>query len=659
MRKRSLSFVLIVSMMTVTLLSGCVSVRTGEGEYTLPEIADAINGETDEEPGAEAGSESALKDKVLTDLPTSWDLTELYADEDAFEADMKRVEELIPSLEALRGTLNTVEGLLKNVEDPDVMEVDAILFKAEMYTGFLSSLDSTDPWARKASARYSDVSKKVGLAYAFKLPEIMEMPLEEREKLFSDERLKDYKHFFRKYTDPDYTVLGEEAGRVSTIMGSAFGSEDTYGIFDNIELPRPTFSYPDGTEGVLTDQEYARIAQSGEYDQEFRKEILKLRNSMREPYANTYASLLEGAMKANWAKAQINGFDSTLDAALYNSEVEPEIYDRIIDFSHTMLPKIHEYYEARRQILGYDEFNYSDLVMPVTDYEPKHISYEEAVNMGRAGISVWGDEYLDVFDRIITSPHVDVYPSDTKESGAFEYLVGNETLPFVMLNFDGFETYTSTIVHEMGHGVYSELSAENQNASNNCPGIFTQEVASTANEIMYHKYMIENAETDEEKLYWMDAEINLFMNTIIRQCLYSEFEDYCYKTIEGGGALDAGEMADKWMELTAQYYGDKVAVPDNMGIDWARIPHLYYDYYVYKYATSITYAASICELVDEKGQEEKNAYLEFLKAGTVDVPSELLKIAGVDPLDDATYDAAGEYISGLIDEFIETAGAAE
>ena len=606
-----------------------------------------------------APKENGLSEKILTDLPVSWDLTELYEDEDAFEADMQRVEELIPEIEALRGTLNSVEGILNDMENPKLLELNAILNKAEMYTNFLNSLDPTDSWAGQATARLYEVWQKVSLAYAFEEPEIMEMPLEKRQEIFSDERLAPYAYRLRNYTDPDYVVLGEEANTVKTLMGMAQNSSSTHDIFDYVELPRPSFTYPDGTEGVLTDEVYSQIIESKDYDHAFRKELYGLRNAMRQPYANTYASLLEGTMKANWANAQIYGFDSTLEQALDSSDVEPEIYDKIIEFSHSLLPKVYEYYEAKKELLGLDEMMLCDLNQSITDYSPKEISYEESVNTGRAGISVWGDEYLSAFDKIITSPHIDVYPSDTKDTGAYETLQGNETTPFIMYNFNGSESYTSTIVHEMGHAVYSEFAAENQNEYNNNPGIFTQEVASTANEIMFHKKMVNEAETKEEKLYWLDAEIDLFLNTILRQCLYSEFEDYCYKTIENGGSLNADAMAEKWLELEKEYYGDSVTILDDSGIDWARIPHLYYGYYVYKYATSITYAASICEQVEEKGQEEINAYLDFLKAGSCAKPSELLGIAGVDPLKDETYEAARELIGVLIDEFIETANASE
>ncbi|MCR5652120.1 MAG: hypothetical protein K6F86_13180 [Lachnospiraceae bacterium] len=601
--------------------------------------------------------EFGLEDEVYKDLPTEWDLTDLYADEEAFEDDMKLVEELLPKVEEIKGTLNSVEGILNDLENPDHLKIDAILKKADMYTSFLRSIDASDSWAKKASARYNEVFQKVILAYSFEDSEIMQMPLKKRKEIFSDESLKPYAYSLRNYTDPDFVVLSEEAGRVKALLTGAQNSEDVHDIFDHIDVPKPTLTYPDGKEEPFSDAAYARIIQSNEYDHEFRKEASAVRNAMRQPYANTYAALLEGKMRSNWADAQIKGFDSSLEASLKDSDVEPEIYEKIIDFSHDMLPKIYEYYEARKEILDLDEMCLCDLNIPVTDYDTKEMSYDDAMNKGRKAVSVWGDEYLSIYDMIAKSSHIDVYPSPIKDTGAFESLEGNETTPFIMFNFDGTENYISTLVHEMGHAVYSEFAAENQNEYNNEPGIFTQEVASTSNEIMFNKYMIENAKTKDEKLYWLDKEITLFMGTIIRQCLYSEFEDYCYKTIEEGGSLNADDMAEKWLELNRLYYGDAVSIEDDYGIDWARIPHLYYNYYVYKYATSLTYAASVCQQVEDNGQKEIDAYIDFLKAGASDSPSSLLQIAGVDPLDDDTYKAAGELIGSLIDEFIETSGA--
>ena len=665
MRKRLIALLLACTMIILSACSASVTMDEdgnvsidGVPVSELGELDDLIDSIDKEQTGTKEDTQKKddIKDKVLTDLPTKWNLTELFSDEDAFEADMKRVEELIPEIKSHRGTLNSAEGILNYLEDPKMLEIKAIMGKADMYTTFLSSLDATDAWSKKAEARFREVEQRVSLAETFKEPEIMEMPFEKRQEIFSDRRLAPYAYYLKNYTDPDHVILSEEANTVKTLMGSAVNNMDTYSIFEYVERPTPTFTYPDGTEAVLTDAEFTKIMESKEYDHEFHREIFELRNAMRQPYANTYASLLEGAMRKNWAEAQINKYDSTLEAALGRSDVDPKVYDKTIEFAHSMLPKLYEYYEAKKKILGYeDEMMLCDMGPSVSDYEPQEISYEEAINIGRSGISVWGDEYLNAFDKIVTSSHIDVYPSDTKRTGAYETLAGNEKMSYVLYNFNDSQSYISTLVHELGHAVYSGFSAENQNMYNNIPEVFTHEVASTANELMFHKYMIEHAKSKEEKLYWIEREINLFLGNFFRQCEFSEFEDYCYKTIEKGGSLNAEEMSDKWLEIDRLYHGDSITITDDYGIEWARIPHFYYNYYVYQYATSATYAASVCRLADENGQEEIDAYLEFLKAGRTASPAELLSIAGVDPLSDDTYEAAGELIGDLIDEFIETA----
>ena len=626
---------LLTSALCITLLSSTIN--------ALPVSAEEVK------------TKKSTTEGVAAKLPTSWDLTDIYENLDVFEEDMKRAEELLPEVDKLRGTLNSVEGILNSVENPKIIELKAILDKAAMFSELLESLDASDPMVIGVSSRFNEVAKKYDLAFSFYGPEIMEMPIEERQRIFSDKRLADYSFYFRDYTDPDYRIPSEDETRAVTVLSTADNSSSVYSILDYIDRPQPSFTYPDGTRGVLSDTVYSRVVSSDKYDQSFREQLYKLRSMSRQQYKNTYAALLDGQMKFNWGRAQIYGYDSTLAMDLKEEAIEPEVYDRIIQFANSMDPKFSEYYRVKKDMLGLDKFMPCDISLPVTKYSPKEVSYDEAVTMGRAGISVWGDEYLKAFDEIITSPHVDVYPADRKNTGAFETLMGNETLPFVLLNFDGTEGYTSTVVHEMGHAVYSRMSAQNQNAYNNNPTIFTQEVASTANEIMFAHYMADSASSKDEKMYWLDQEIGLFWGTLMAQVQISEFEDYCYKVIENGGSLSADDLSEKWLQLQRKYYGDNVTIPDYAGIDWARIPHLYYNYYVYKYATSITYAASICKQVEEKGQDEIDAYMQFLKAGNSASPSELLAIAGVDPLDDATYEAARNYIEDLIDEFVDEA----
>ena len=654
MMRKYLSTILVTCMITSTVLCGCstdVMPPTNDTEI-VPADDTKQTISTEKEADNSNGATSKKIDRILTDLPTSWDLTDIYVDYDAFEADMDRTGKLLDEVGGFRGTLGSAEGIRNYLESPINLDIDASMKKAEMYSELLELLNATDPKAQKAKARFKELEQKKKIARAFYDTEIMEIPFEERQKILSDEQLAPYTYYLRKFTDENYQIPGEEAQKAEALMEPAVNSQTTYSIFENVELIRPSFTYPDGTESVLTNAEYSRIIENPDYDRDFRNEVYELRNSMRMPYSNTYASLLEGEMRKNIAMAKLRGFDTALDYALFENDVDPEVYRRIIEFAHSIIPAFNDYYKARAQFIGVDKLIIPDLYIPDTDYNPGEITYEDAVNLGRSAISVWGDEYLKTFDKIITKPHIDVYPADAKTSGAYEYLLGNETTPYVMYNFNGMTAYTSPIVHEMGHAVYSEFSAENQNTYTGIPSIFTQEVTSTANEIMLHKKMIDNASTNDEKLYWLGSEIDLFMGTLSAQCRYSEFEDYCYKVLESGGSLNGDDLNKKWLELTRLYYGDYVEASENSGIGWTGIPHFYYNYYVYQYATSITYAASICNLVDKNGQNEVDDYISFLKAGACASPADLLRIANVDPLDDKTYEEAAALINELIEEYV-------
>ena len=609
--------------------------------------------ETKQESNQEAGTVNNQDDR-LHDLPTEWDVTLFYPDEEAFNKDMDRVIELLPSYEKHRGKLNSKEGILQYIQDENIMEITAIIQNANMYQSALSSTDASDPLAMRVKARVDDVGMQCEKARAFVDPEIRELPIETRREIYSDPELAPYAYNARELLDPDAIVLDEKTQVAFDLMAEAAAYyQSVYDVFDNVDLPAVMITMPDGSEEKLTEELYSKIMSDRQYDHDFKIEVCEKRLGMRNRFANTYAALLDGAMAANWNSAQVFGFDTTLAAALHDSDVDPAIYTKIIESTHKMLPVYQDYLKTKKEKMKMDEMYLFDLNVPTSSYTEKEISYEDAVNTGRDAIRVWGDEYLSVFDKIVTNPLIDVYPKDKKAGGAHEFLMGKKTLPLIMYNFDGRESYISTIVHELGHAVYSEFSAENQNYYNDNPGVFTQEVASTANECMFHSFMVRNAKDEDEKLFWLEQEIGLFSGTILTQCMFSEFEDYCYKEIEAGRPLSPAEMEKKYEALSREYNGDAIIYPEHIGSDWTRIGHFYYDYYVYKYATSMTYAAAICRKVESGEPDAVDKYIRFLKLGCSASPAELLKVAGVDPLDDATYEEAYEYFKGLVEEYKE------
>ncbi|MCR5731398.1 MAG: hypothetical protein K6G51_00430, partial [Sphaerochaetaceae bacterium] len=378
---------------------------------------------------------------------------------------------------------------------------------------------------------------------------------------------------------------------------------------------------------------------------------LLLRCSVYDQYDNTYAGLLENYIRSNCIESEIDGYDNYLEKALDDTGVTLDLYNNIIKFGRSIAPEMERYHEIKRQQLGFDQLKVADIYLASNGYTPKQVSYEDAVNTGREAIKVLGNDYMEKFDQVVTNSHVDVYPSDTKDNSAFTTAKGLVTFPYVLLNFNGSETYTGTLVHEMGHSCYYQFSSSSQHYFNQNPTLFTHEVAAIVNEFLFYNYMLENAKTKDEKTFWLETLIiDLFNGKIVRQCIYSEFEDWCYKTIESGDYLTADDMKSKFVELFREYY-PSLDVPDEYGTDWVRLDHFYYDYYVYQYATSSVYAAAIVDRILTLGQPAIDSYKEFLKAGNSRSIDELLQLAGVDPYDQSTYDFASEQLKRLVDEY--------
>ena len=287
----------------------------------------------------------------------------------------------------------------------------------------------------------------------------------------------------------------------------------------------------------------------------------------------------------------------------------------------------------------------------VSDYIPDYVDYSDAVAEVAEALSVLGEEYVATFLELAESGHVDVYPTDTKETGAFEILLSPDTLPWVLFNYMGYPENVSSVAHELGHGVYSIFAARNQIPLYAYPTIFTQEVASTTNELLYYTYKLEHAADEEERLFYLEDMLSMFSGTFFTQMLYAEFEEYLYSLVESGAPLDPEELGDEWVALYDLYRGDTVQYYPDARYQWATIVHFYSPYYVYKYASAVAYAASIVQriITGEEGAVED--YIAFLKMGGSASPADLLAVAGIDPLDETTYAEALAFFSSLVDEY--------
>ena len=586
------------------------------------------------------------------ELPVEWDLDTIYANVEEWQADYDEAMGMLDRYEEFRGKLNNAQAIYDYLQFANYTELTEKQMKLEMYAQLGSALNSTDPVFTELNAKLDAMDVKESRLSAFATPEIYALPLEEREKIFADPLFEGYEYSLRAFTDPDRQPLGEEAqAALATIsMGQRY-AYDIFSKMEYVEMPYPVITMPDGTEEKLTDEVYDDIIYSQDYDDEFKAEANQLILTRPKPYIYTLTKLLEENAKQAYADALLKHYETTRASALDTYDVDTSVYDMLVEAAHEGASDYQRYLKTHARGLGLEEQHPYDMGTYVSDFYPGKVDYEDAVAEVADALSVLGEEYIDTFMSIFRSGHVDVYPTDTKETGAFETQPSDEYLPWLLFNYNGYSDDVSTIAHEGGHATYAALATANQPRQNRRPTIFTQEVASTTNELLYYTYKMNHAEDDEEKLYYLENVLSMFGGTFFVQMWYAEFEDYMYQIVESGSALDPEVLGDKWMELLGTYRGDAmISYPDSR-YAWSEIPHFYYVYYVYQYASSVCYASSIAEGILNGKEGAVEDYLTFLKLGCSDSPQALLAAAGIDPLSEDTYRAALDYFRGLVDEY--------
>ncbi len=584
--------------------------------------------------------------------PVTWNLSSVYSGEEEWMEDYDRVLDMYNGYEEFKGKLNTPEVINDYFNYAYFGELTKIQEKLGTYVNLLGLLDTTDPLYKRLSSIYNDLLNKEDEYNGFADDELFSLSFEKRKEIFSDPIFGDDTRWLSRYLTEDFTPLSEDEEEIifNLSRGLGYGSY-TFDILNNVELPYPEITMPNGDEDILDDELYLEILGNPDYSNDFKENTHKLFYSRYANFANTFAALLEQSCNEAYSYAVIDGYGSTKESELDSYGLTTDIYDMLIDAAHKNMDEQHRYYELHAKACGLEKQHVQDLFIVPSNFQRGKTSYDDAVDEVTKALSVLGDDYVAHFTKMVNSGQVDVYPTATKKSGAAENTYSLEYLPWVYFNYKGYSDDISTIAHEMGHAVYDMYSVENQYPKYTQPTIFTHEVASTTNELLYYSYMIDNAKDDEEKLYYLDNAINMFTGTFFRQMMYSEFEDYMYDVVENGGSLDAEEMKEKWLELSELYRGDSVEYYQEDGYYWAKVSHYYTPYYVYQYAADIAYAASIAQRITSGDKKAIDDYIAFLKLGDSKSPTELLNVAGVDPLSEKTYDDAMEFYKELLDEY--------
>lgn len=594
---------------------------------------------------------SAPEPETPAEIPEKyhWDLTAIYADNAAFEKELQVFEkELLPVLTVYRGELNTEENILAFMQERD--KVEQIGRKLYVYASCLSEQNQADSAATAAYQKASKALETLRGTIAFAGPELLANSDTFLDKLLQKPEMQPFEtQLSRMRTQAKYVLPPEEENLLLPLDSAATGAFSLFSKLTAADMVFTTIKDPAGKD-ILIDEAAANQIAFTHSDREFRKSSTTALYGAYGQYRNTFAQNMDNFLQATVSSAHGHHYQSAKESSLAENDVPIEVYDNLIIAANNNLSAAHRNAELRKKILGAEELYSSDMNYPLVKDLEMTFSYEGAQKLIIEALAPLGSEYQVNLKKAFDERWIDVYPSEGKSSGAFSAgLYGVH--PFILTNYtDDFYSLT-TLAHELGHAMHQYQSEQTQKSDfTSAPSSFTSEVASVTNELLLSDYMIKNAKSDDEKLYFLFLELSTMRNSFFMQTMFAEYEDAIYQIVEDGGSVTADTLEQRWREIVTKYDGPSMAPMENVQFGWSRVPHFYYDHYVYQYATSIAAASSIAKriTVGEAGAVE--AYQKFLCAGDSGNAVEIIKLAGVDI---TSPDFAKEFISrynGVMDQ---------
>ena len=594
------------------------------------------------------------REKVLPgreEIPVAyrWRLEDIYASLDEWEADRQRVEELIRDFESYQNKVGeSAQTLLTALQIRD--QLGRLLDKMIVYARMKRDEDNTNSQSQALADRAQAIAVQVQTKASYFLPEVMAIPQARMEAYFQEAPgLETYRHFFADLFRRKEHILSPAEERILALSGEIGDSgQNIFTMLNNADLRFPVIHDEEGNEVELTHGRYLRFLESKK--QAVRKEAFFGIHRTYHRYRNTLAAALNAGVKSNVFYARVRRYPSALEASLDDDHIQVKVYENLIAVVREHLPLLHEYLKAKQKLLDLPELHLYDLyVSPVTGFELK-ISYEEAKKVVKEGLQLLGEDYGRLLDRAFTDGWVDVYENRGKTSGAYAWGC-YDSHPYILLNFQGGANDLFTLAHELGHALHSYLSNQAQAYVNAHYPIFLAEIASTVNEVLLVLHLIERAQSREEKLYYLHHFLEHFRATVYRQTMFAEYEKTLHEQVEKGEALTPEWLEEEYFTLVKAYHGPGVTLDQEIKAEWSRIPHFFYNFYVYKYATGFCSAVALVQKFRAEGASAVQNYLQLLAAGGSDYPLELLKRAGVDLSIPEPLVAAMTLFKQLVSEF--------
>ena len=594
---------------------------------------------------------SKIMKREEVDDKYKWDLTKIYSSDEEIAKDMKLVKEKANDLLKYKGKLtSSSDNLLKATDD--YFDLMRIMDKLIVYAHMKSDEDKSVAKSEELVGKIDRLSDEISELLAFYSPELLGNDYELVEKYISEnDGLKKYDFMFKDLFREKDHILSLEQEEMMARLGEVFSvSENAFRMLDDVNMKFGFIKDEDGKKQELTGTNYSTYLKSR--DRRVRRDAFESLYNAYNDFKQTYAALLKGNVKSNFFVSNTRKYNSPLDMSLYSDNIDKKLYYSLIEKVHNNLDIMEDYMKLRKEILGLDEVHMYDVYAPLVDNISKKFTYEEAKELVLKALEPLGETYINDLKSIFESGCIDVYNNKGKRSGAYSW-GSYDTLPYVLLNFEGKFTDVSTVAHELGHSMHSFYSHKYQEYHDSGYPIFLAEIASTVNEIFLNRYCSLHAETKEEKAYYLNNLLENFRTTLIRQTMFAEFELKIHDLEESGEVLTEELLCDTYLDLNKKYFTDAAVSDDLIKLEWARIPHFYTSFYVYKYATGISVACRIVSDILDKKEGALDNYMKFLSSGGNDFPLEILRKTGIDIANDNTIDKALEMFRETLKEFKE------
>ncbi len=581
----------------------------------------------------------------------TWNIQDLFPNEAAWRAEFDAVKALTGTVEPMvKGWTDSPQAMAALLER--LSEITLRGGRVGAYASLQGDMDLRDARFQKLGGEVQMFMVGFGSELAFMGADILKLgPDKVAAYVQAEPRLRPYRKQLEDTLRMQKHILPEAEQRVASMTGLFGGTAaKASGLLNNVDLPKPEVTLADGSKALLNQATFQRLRSSKVVED--RRKVMETFFANQKRFENTFAALLDGNVKRDLFEAKIRTFDTCLDSALFGDAIDTSVYRNLIQATRANLTPMHRLLKLRQRMLGLPEFRYGDIYASAVASVERRYPYEEGRKLVVDAVAPLGEDYGKAIRRAFDDRWIDIYPNLDKQSGAYSSGVSG-VHPYVKMNYDGSFQQVSTLAHELGHAMHSWFSDKTQPAPMAQYPIFLAEIASTFNENMLMHRMLGQEKDDALKLFLLDNYLEGLRGTLYRQTLFADFELAIHEAVEQGKTLTPDFLNAKYLELTRLYYGHNqgvVKVEDYIQSEWSLIPHFYYNFYVYQYATGVIASMAISDAVLKEGAPARDRYLTFLKAGGSDFPLETLKKAGVDLSKPEAVSKAFQAFGGYVDE---------